>query len=123
VSERIVPERTVPSNVGALSERPLPSEPNWYDISIAGKKFTIASRHGEAHIREVEKLLASTYDEVMARAQGQSALHTALLTALNLADELVNTRQALRDQYGQRIEGLLSRLSSALDSASAGPVQ
>ena len=98
-------------------ERQQQSEPNWYDITIAGKKFTIASRHGEAHIREVEKLLASTYDEVSAHIQGQTALHMALLTALNLADELVNTRQALREQYGERIEGLLVRLSSAIDSA------
>ena len=103
-------------------ERPARSEPNQYDIAIAGKKFTIASRHGEAHIREVEKLLASTYDEVAAHVQGQPALHLALLTALNLADELVNSRQALREQYGERIEGILIRLSSALDSAASAPV-
>lgn len=110
-----------------MSERPLPSgrltepETHRYDIAIAGKKFTIASRHGEAHIREVEKLLVSTYDEVSAHIQGQTALHMALLTALNLADELVNARQALREQYGERIEGLLSRLGSALDPAAAAP--
>ena len=103
-------------------ERPARSEPNRYDIAIAGKKFTIASRHGEAHIREVEKLLASTYEEVAGHVQGQPALHMALLTALNLADELVNTRQALREQYGERIEGILIRLSSALDSAASAPL-
>jgi cell division protein ZapA (FtsZ GTPase activity inhibitor) len=91
----------------------------WHEITIAGKKFTIASRHGEAQIREVEKLIAATYDEVSTRIHGQTALHVALLTALNLADELITTRQALRDQYGERIEGLLTRLSSTLDSAAA----
>jgi cell division protein ZapA (FtsZ GTPase activity inhibitor) len=100
-----------------VSERPASPEAKWYEITIAGKKFTIASRHGEAHIREVEKLIAGTYEEVSERIHGQTALHVALLTALNLADELITTRQALRDQYGERIEGLLTRLSSALDSA------
>jgi cell division protein ZapA (FtsZ GTPase activity inhibitor) len=99
------------------------SELSRYDITIAGKKFTIASRHGEAHIRQVEKLLGSTYEEVSAHIQGQTALHIALLTALNLADELVNSRQALRDQYGERIEGLLTRLTSALDAAVPPSVQ
>jgi cell division protein ZapA (FtsZ GTPase activity inhibitor) len=105
------------------SERLAQLEPNRYDIAIAGKKFTIASRRGEAHIREVEKLLASTYDEVGAHIQGQTTLHMALLTALNLADELVNARQALREQYGERIEGLLIRLGSAIDSAAPARVQ
>lgn len=116
-------ERPMQAEQSVQAKQAGQSEPNWYEISIAGKKFTIASRHGEAHIREVEKLLSSTYEEVSARVQGQTALHTALLTALNLADELVNSRQALRDQYGERIEGLLTRLSSALDSAAAPVVQ
>lgn len=112
-----------------MSESPMQSagqaqsELSRYDITIAGKKFTIASRHGEAHIRQVEKLLGSTYEEVSAHIQGQTALHIALLTALNLADELVNARQALRDQFGERIEGLLTRLTSALDAAVPPSVQ
>jgi cell division protein ZapA (FtsZ GTPase activity inhibitor) len=118
-----VSESPLQSQKPAQSERTAQPEPNWYDIAIAGKKFTIASRHGEAHIREVEQVLSSTYEEVSARIQGQTALHVALLTALNLADELVNTRQALRDQYGERIEGLLTRLSSALDAAAPSSVQ
>ncbi len=105
-----------------MTERPVSAEPNWYDITIAGKKFTIASRHGEAHIRAVEKMIADTYEEVGARIQGQTAVHIALLTALNLADELINTQHALRDQYGERIEDMLTRLGSALDSVAA-PLQ
>jgi cell division protein ZapA (FtsZ GTPase activity inhibitor) len=105
-----------------VTERPVSAEPNWYDITIAGKKFTIASRHGEAHIRAVEKMIADTYEEVGARIQGQTAVHIALLTALNLADELINTQHALRDQYGERIEDMLTRLGSALDSVAA-PLQ
>jgi cell division protein ZapA (FtsZ GTPase activity inhibitor) len=67
----------------------------------------------------VEQVLAETYDEVASRSQGQLAVHVALLTALNLADELVNARQALRSHYGDRIENLVSRLSSALDAPAA----
>jgi cell division protein ZapA (FtsZ GTPase activity inhibitor) len=108
-----------PVSAESVSAEPVSAEPNWYDITIAGKKFTIASRHGETHIRAVEKLIADTYGEVASRMQGQTAAHVALLTALNLADELINAQHALRAQYGDRIEDMLARLGSALDSPAA----
>lgn len=93
------------------------SEPAWYDVTIGGKRFNIASRHGEPHIREVEKLLEETYEEVRARAQGQTAQNIALLTALNLADQLHSLRLALKEESGgwtDRVESLLQRLDVIL---------
>jgi cell division protein ZapA (FtsZ GTPase activity inhibitor) len=93
------------------------AEPSWYDVTIGGKRFNIASRHGEAHIREVERLLEETYEEVRARAQGQTALNVALLTALNLADQLLSLKVALRAESGgwtDRVESLLQRLDTIL---------
>ena len=93
-------------------------EPSWYDVSIAGMRFNIASRRGESHIREVERILSETYSEVSSRLESQSPLNIALLTALNLADQLLSQRQGREgaDQATQdRINSLVERLGSALD--------
>jgi len=110
------PHRSTPSPGAPVSDVS-PSEPSWYDVNIGGKRFNIASRHGEAHIREVERLLEETYEEVRARAQGQTALNIALLTALNMADQLLSLRLALKEESGgwtDRVESLLQRLDMIL---------
>ncbi len=102
-----------------MLERPLPSDTSWYELTIAGRKFSVASRHGEAHIREVERLLEETYREVTTRLPGQTALNLALLTALNLADQVLtlNTKEQQQGQSFERVQGLLSRLETVLDVA------
>jgi cell division protein ZapA (FtsZ GTPase activity inhibitor) len=92
-------------------------EASWYDITVAGKRFNIASRHGESHIREVERLLNETFEEVSARVQGQALLNIALLTALNLADRLLNLRSeqnGTSETWSRRVELLVTRLESVL---------
>ena len=89
----------------------------WYDIAIAGKRFTIASRLGEDHIRDVERLLNETYDGIKSRSKGQSILHLALLTALNLADQLLalkNSQQGLREDWERRLDWIVGTLDAAL---------
>ncbi len=93
-------------------------EASWFDITVAGKRFNIASRHGEEHIREVERLLNETFEEVNSRVEGQSLLNIALLTALNLADQLLTEKSA---QYGKvealshRVETMVTRLQNAIE--------
>ena len=93
-------------------------EASWFDITVAGKGFNISSRHGEEHIREVERLLNETFEEVSSRVEGQSLLNIALLTALNLADQLLGEKTA---QYGKvealshRVETMVTRLRIALE--------
>jgi len=98
-------------------------EASWYDITLAGKRFNIASRRGESHIRQVEHLLNETFEEVSARVQGQPVLNIALLTALNLADELLSlrtTNDGASEELSRRVEFLVTRLESVLDGAMAG---
>jgi cell division protein ZapA (FtsZ GTPase activity inhibitor) len=99
---------------GATADR----EASWYDITIAGKRFNVASRRGESHIREVERLLNETFEEVSARVQGQPVLNIALLTALNLADELLSQRSrqnGASEELSRRVEGLVTRLATVLE--------
>ena len=95
-------------------------EASWYDITVAGKRFNIASRRGESHIRQVERLLNETFEEVSARVTGQPVLNIALLTALTLADELLSLRtlqDGASEELSRRVEFLVTRLESALDGA------
>ena len=97
-------------------------EASWYDITVAGKRFNIASRRGETHIREVERLLNETFEEVSARVQGQPVMNIALLTALNLADELLSSRAAKdgeSEAMSRRVGSLVTRLESALNGSAA----
>lgn len=104
----------------AQSDSTETSQPAWFDITIAGKRFNIASRYEEEHIRELERLLSETYAEVEARNKGQTALNVALLTALNLADQMVARRdqeQHQKTQEGRRIHQLIEGIDSVLYSA------
>ena len=112
-----------------MTEQPMRDEVDtpdvaWYAITIAGKQFNVSSRYGEAHIREVERLLTETHDLVHSRVDGQSALHVALLTALNLADQVLMLKRdkaGMGIEAGQRLESLVVRLDSILGSRQRNP--
>lgn len=94
------------------------TESTWYEITIAGKQFNIASRHGEEHIRNVERFLGETMDQIGSRLQSRSVQNVALLTALNLADQLLlqNSEEEDSNQtWTQRLELLVHRLSDVLE--------
>lgn len=92
-------------------------QPVWYDITIAGKRFNVASRHGEAHIREVERLLEQTFAEVQSRLKQSTGLNAALLVALNLADQLLalqREQSGATSAWDERMASMLVRLNEAL---------
>ncbi len=100
-----------------------PTQSTWYDITIAGKQFTISTRHGEEHVRRVERLLGETMAEISSRIDARNPLNVALLTALNLADQLI-----LRDAEGHdesrewsgRLTNLVDRLGETLGRVQGG---
>ena len=105
---------------GYLAEQ----EAAWYDITVAGKRFNIASHHSESHIREIERLLNETFAEVSARVQRKSVLNIALLTALNLADQLLTWKadqSGESEDWSRRVEHLVTRLESVLDRNATNP--
>ena len=104
-----------------MENRPAQSA-HWYDITIAGRQFNIASRHGESHIRQVEALLERTLREMGDRVEGKNLISVALLAALNLADQLMeaeSARAADVDALQSRLSGWLQRLDQALTHPSA----
>ena len=104
-----------PSASQAAEESPV----SWYDIHIANRQLTIASRKGEDHVRAVEKLIGDTVRDMEELLDGQGPANTALLIALNLADQLQIIR-AQDQQRGsdseQRLEALVGKLTTTLDN-------
>lgn len=89
----------------------------WYDITIDGKQFSIASQSDEAHIRSVEKLVEDTLAGLKEKVTGQSVVHIALMTALNLADHLVSLRNnqiSAEDASIDRLADLVLMLNTVL---------
>ena len=86
-----------------------------YNIQLAGKTFTISSHRDDPHIRKVEQLVGRTYDQVSEKLQQVPAIHTALLTALNIADQLVDLQARLQDSNKQeKLSQMTQQLNSAL---------
>ena len=90
---------------------------SWYDIMIAGKQFNIASRRGESHIRNVERRVEETINELNDRVQGQTTMNVALLAALNLADQLVSLESEIKSapgRFDQQLRVMVTRLMSVI---------
>ncbi len=108
---------------GQYAEKPGEQEASWHGITVAGRQFNIASRHGEEHIRQVERLLTEAFEEVNARVEGQPILNIAFLTALNLADQLLSLKESREDQsdeWNRRVESMMTRLEAALSGENPG---
>lgn len=93
------------------------SDVSWHGITISGKQFNIASRRGEDHIRSVERRVEETISELNERVQGQTTLNVALLTALNLADQLVSLELEMKSapgRFDQQLRVMVTRLMSVI---------
>ncbi len=100
---------TLPTQAEAVAQNL--DEISWHRIEVAGRQFQVSSRRSQSHMQEVERLLAETHAEVKVNLEGHPPLHAALLTAINLADQLICREQghAVR-QSNLRIKSLLGRL-------------
>lgn len=113
-TEKSTVQTTDQTTVQKIEQR----EVSWHDIHIAGRQFNIASRRGADHVRALEGLIGETVQDMNDLLDGQGPATTALLIALNLADQLLSIREK-ENEYGakasDRLESLVRHLSSSLD--------
>ena len=69
---------------------------NVVELSILGQKLAIQSTESEEHVRGVESYLAEKIEEVRGGTKAVATLDLALIVALNVAGELIKTRQTLQ---------------------------
>ena len=90
-------------------------------VSILGTWYTVVSDRDETYVRELARWLD---DKLAGFIHGRSmpVLQSAILTALNISDELFRERERRREQLGEigaRTRGLIAALDE--DAALAAP--
>lgn len=90
-------------------------------VTIQGKEFRIRSDEDPEALHEIARYVDATMARVRARTGTIDSLDVAMLTALNLAREVVESRGAVgrSAEDEERLLALLERAESALAAPSA----
>ncbi|OGP88536.1 MAG: hypothetical protein A2156_03690 [Deltaproteobacteria bacterium RBG_16_48_10] len=62
------------------------------EIKVFGQTYTVKTDADEAHIQRVAQHVNEKMDEVVKNTKSVSSLNVAILTALNIADDLIKER-------------------------------
>jgi cell division protein ZapA len=63
------------------------------EIKVFGQTYTVKTDAGEEHIHEIARYVNEKMDEVLKKTKSVSTLNVAILTALNIADDLLKERE------------------------------
>jgi len=63
------------------------------EIKVFGQTYTVKSDAEENHIQAVAQYVNEKMDEVLKKTRSVSTLNVAILTALNIADDLLKERE------------------------------
>ena len=61
-----------------------------YEITVAGRTFLVGSERGEAHVRNVADYVEQRLREVSYNARTADLARLSLMTAITLAEELLD---------------------------------
>jgi cell division protein ZapA len=96
--------------------------PNHIEIRVFGQTFTVKSEAEESHIQEVAQYVNSKIEEITKRTRTVSSLNVAILTALNIADDLLKEREkrmALLKEVGLRSKDLVEKIDRKMSRKEA----
>ena len=63
------------------------------EIKVFGQTYTVKTDAEEDHIQEVARYVNEKIDEVLNKTRSVSTLNVAILTALNIADDLLKEKE------------------------------
>ena len=63
------------------------------DIKVFGQSYTVKTDAEEEHIQEIARYVNEKMEEVLKNTRSVSTLNVAILTALNIADDLLKERE------------------------------
>ena len=98
---------------------------NLVEIKVLGKTFTVKTDAEEAHIQEVARYVNDKIDEILKKTRTVSSLNVAILTALNIADDLMKEREkrvALLKEVGMRSRDLVEKIDMKIGGKEAEKV-
>lgn len=86
-----------------------------YDVKILDQPFRLKSDENEDHIHRLTQLLQEKVSEIQGQAKNLSPYNTVVLTALNLADDLLKHQrktERFQQQLQNRIHSILELVRS-----------
>ncbi len=84
------------------------------EIKVFGQTYTVKTDAEEDHIHKVARYVNEKMDEVTRNTKSVSSLNVAILTALNIADDLIREKEkrlALLHEVEQKSRDLTEKIS------------
>jgi cell division protein ZapA len=84
------------------------------EIKVFGHIYTVKTDTGEEHLQRVAQYVNEKMDEVVKNTKSVSSLNVAILTALNIADDLIKERTkrlALLQEVEQKSKDLVEKIN------------
>ena len=63
------------------------------EIKVFGQTYTVKTDAEEEHVKEIARYVNEKMEEVLKKTKSVSTLNVAILTALNIADDLLKERE------------------------------
>jgi cell division protein ZapA len=83
------------------------------EIKVFGQTYTVKTEAEEDYIQEVAKYVNEKIDEVLKKTKSVSTLNVAILTALNIADDLLKEKEkriALLQEIEARSKDMVEKI-------------
>ncbi len=83
------------------------------EIKVFGQTYTVKTDAEEDYIQEVARYVNEKVDEVLKKTKSVSTLNVAILTALNIADDLLREKEkkkALLREIGMKSKDLAEKI-------------
>ncbi len=95
------------------------------EIKVFGQTYTVKTDAEEGHIQEVARYVNEKMDEVLKKTRSVSTLNVAILTALNIADDLLKekeNRTAILQEIEVRSKDLADKIDIQIGGKESGKI-
>ncbi len=95
------------------------------EIKVFGQTYSVKTDAEEDHIQAVAKYVNDKIEEITKKTRTVSSLNVAILTALNIADDLLRekeTRMAILREVGVKSKDLADKISTEIGRREAKKV-
>jgi cell division protein ZapA len=89
------------------------------EIKVFGQTYTVKTDAEEDHIQEVARYVNEKMEEILKKTRSVSTLNVAILTALNIADDLLKERE-YRKALLREVEVKSQNLAEKIDMKIVG---
>ena len=93
------------------------------EIKVLGQTYTVKTDSDENRIHEVARYVNEKIEEILRKTKSVSSLNVAILTALNIADDLLKEKEkrlALLKEVGIKSKDMVEKINLSLAGKEAG---